>query len=86
MTNKKIIAIGGGLLRKGETIKIDKYIVKTTNKKTPQIAFIPLITSLLNGSDVWVFRMKSGHTWNAIGSPATTWKLMALCLCPWISV
>ena len=38
---KKIIAIGGGELRKNETLKIDKEIVRLTGKKHPKALFIP---------------------------------------------
>lgn len=38
---RKIIPIGGGLLRLGETIFIDKFIVKESGKKNPNILFIP---------------------------------------------
>lgn len=38
---RKIIPIGGGLLRLGETISIDKFIVKESDKKNPNILFIP---------------------------------------------
>lgn len=37
----KIIPIGGGLLRLGETIPIDKFIVKESGKKNPKVLFIP---------------------------------------------
>lgn len=39
--NRKIIPIGGGLLRLGETIPIDKFIVKESGKKSPKVLFIP---------------------------------------------
>ena len=38
---KKIIAIGGGEIRGAETVKIDKDIMKLTNKKNPALLFIP---------------------------------------------
>lgn len=38
---RKIIPIGGGLLRLGETISIDKFIVKESGKKNPNVLFIP---------------------------------------------
>lgn len=38
---RKIIPIGGGLLRLGETIPIDKFIVKESGKKNPKVLFIP---------------------------------------------
>ncbi|MFH0803579.1 MAG: Type 1 glutamine amidotransferase-like domain-containing protein [Candidatus Tagabacteria bacterium] len=38
---RKIIPIGGGLLRLGETIPIDKFIVKESGKKSPKVLFIP---------------------------------------------
>ena len=38
---KKIIAIGGGEIRGAETLKIDKEIIKLTNKKNPALLFIP---------------------------------------------
>lgn len=37
----KIVAIGGGELREGETEIIDKYIVQLSNKSTPKLLFIP---------------------------------------------
>jgi dipeptidase E len=38
---KKIIAIGGGEINTAETIKIDKEIIKLTDKKNPSLLFIP---------------------------------------------
>lgn len=38
---RKIIAIGGGLLRKRETLPIDRFIVKESGKKIPTVLFIP---------------------------------------------
>jgi dipeptidase E len=38
---RKIIPIGGGLLRLGETISIDKFIIKESGKKSPKVLFIP---------------------------------------------
>ncbi|MFH1178212.1 MAG: Type 1 glutamine amidotransferase-like domain-containing protein [bacterium] len=38
---RKIIPIGGGLLRLGETITIDKFIVKESGIKNPKVLFIP---------------------------------------------
>ena len=38
---RKIIPIGGGLLRLGETIAIDKFIVKEGSGKNPRVLFIP---------------------------------------------
>ncbi len=36
-----IIAIGGGSLKKKQTLPIDRYIVKRTGKKSPRALFIP---------------------------------------------
>jgi dipeptidase E len=36
-----IVAIGGGSLKKKETLAIDRYIVKLIGKKTPRALFIP---------------------------------------------
>jgi len=36
-----IVAIGGGEIAKGETIKIDQYIVSCAKKDNPQLLFIP---------------------------------------------
>ncbi len=36
-----IIAICGNSLKKKETLEIDRYIVKTTSKKTPRVLFRP---------------------------------------------
>lgn len=38
---RKIIPIGGGLLRLSETIPIDKFIVKESGRKNPKVLFIP---------------------------------------------
>ncbi len=38
---RKIIPISGGLLRLGETITIDKFIVKESGEKKPKVLFIP---------------------------------------------
>jgi dipeptidase E len=40
-TKHEIISIGGGLLRLGETIRIDKFIVRESGKKHPKVLFIP---------------------------------------------
>ena len=39
--NGPIVAIGGGELRKSETLRIDKRIVELTGKKRPRALFIP---------------------------------------------
>ena len=41
VTKRKIIPIGGGLLRLGETVAIDKFIVKESSRKNPRVLFIP---------------------------------------------
>lgn len=41
----KIIAIGGGEISTGETIKIDEYIVKSSRKNKPKLLFIPTASS-----------------------------------------
>ena len=41
MTHRKIIAIGGGLLRRRETLSIDRFIVKESGKKDPVVLFVP---------------------------------------------
>ena len=38
---KEFIPIGGGLLRLGETIPIDKFIIKECRKKSPVVLFVP---------------------------------------------
>jgi len=38
---RKIISIGGGLLRLDETVVIDKFIVKESGRKNPKVLFIP---------------------------------------------
>jgi len=52
---RKIIPIGGGLLRFGETISIDKFIVKESGKKNPNVLFIPTASKDLPAYSV-VFR------------------------------
>lgn len=42
---RQLIVIGGGLLRKGETIFIDKYIVEQSGKKNPTVVFLPTASS-----------------------------------------
>lgn len=37
----KIVAIGGGELKYGETEKIDRYIVLLSDSATPRLLFIP---------------------------------------------
>ncbi len=39
--HRKAIAIGGGLLRLGETLPIDQFIVKESGKRNPVVLFIP---------------------------------------------
>jgi len=41
----RIISIGGGDFGKLETLEIDKYIVKSTNKEKPRILFVPTASS-----------------------------------------
>jgi len=38
---REIIPIGGGLLRLGETIVIDKFIIRESGRKNPRVLFIP---------------------------------------------
>ena len=38
---RKVIPIGGGLLRLGETTSIDKFIISESGKKNPKVLFIP---------------------------------------------
>ena len=38
---RKVIPIGGGLLRLNETISIDKFIVQESGKKHPVVLFVP---------------------------------------------
>jgi len=52
---RKIIPIGGGLLRLGETIPIDRFIVKESEKKNPNVLFIPTASKDLPAYSV-VFR------------------------------
>jgi len=52
---RKIIPIGGGLLRLGETIAIDKFIVKESGRKNPKVLFIPTASKDLSAYSA-VFR------------------------------
>lgn len=45
----KIIAIGGGEIKKKNTLKIDKEIVKFSGKKNPKLLFLPTASSDVNG-------------------------------------
>jgi dipeptidase E len=38
---KKIVAIGGGLIRRNDTLEIDKRIVELSGKKNPRLLLIP---------------------------------------------
>jgi dipeptidase E len=40
-----IVAIGGGSLKKKETLAIDRYIVKLTGKESPRALFVPTASS-----------------------------------------
>lgn len=40
-----VVAIGGGEIRKSETLKIDKEIIKLSGKKHPKVLFIPTASS-----------------------------------------
>lgn len=42
---QKIVAIGGGDIRKNETLKIDTEIIKLSGKKQPKMLFIPTASS-----------------------------------------
>ena len=46
--SRKIIAIGGGLLRKGETKAIDRFIVEEVGKSRPSVLFVPTASRDLN--------------------------------------
>ena len=37
----RIVAIGGGEIRDGETLNIDKFIVSLSGKEKPSLLFIP---------------------------------------------
>lgn len=49
---RKIIPIGGGLLRLNETFPIDKFIVKESHKKHPRVLFIPTASKDLSAYSV----------------------------------
>jgi len=40
-TERKIVPIGGGLLRLGETVSIDKFIVQESRERYPKVLFVP---------------------------------------------
>ncbi|MBI4235525.1 Type 1 glutamine amidotransferase-like domain-containing protein [Candidatus Peregrinibacteria bacterium] len=42
---KKIVAIGGGDIRREGTLAIDKEIIKLSKKKHPKLLFIPTASS-----------------------------------------
>lgn len=44
---KNLVVIGGGLLRKGETLHIDEFIAKLPKKKNPKVIFIPIASNNL---------------------------------------
>ena len=46
----RIVAIGGGDLRAGETLPIDRYIVSLARSESPRLLFIPCSTQALLGS------------------------------------
>jgi len=48
---KKIIAIGGGNIKTAETLKIDREIIRLSQKKQPKLLFIP--TASLDNKNYW---------------------------------
>ena len=49
MKQAKIVAIGGGEVRKRETLSIDKEIIRLSGKKHPKLLFIPTASSDAEG-------------------------------------
>lgn len=45
MAKRTIIAIGGGSIRRGTTLKIDRAIIKSSGKTHPRLLFIPTASS-----------------------------------------
>jgi len=41
INKRKIIPIGGGLLRLGETVSIDKFVIQESGEKNPKVLFVP---------------------------------------------
>jgi len=58
-TSKKIVAIGGGSVGAGETLNIDKEIVKLSGKNKPKTLFIP--TASYDDLDYWKEFKKTYH-------------------------
>lgn len=51
--NKKVLShklflIGGGVMRLNETVQIDKFLIKQTHKKNPNVLFIPTASNDLD--------------------------------------
>ena len=59
---RKVIPIGGGLLRLGETITIDKFIVKENGRKNPKVLFIPTASK-----DLPVYSIAFRHVYEKLG-------------------
>lgn len=45
MEKQKVVAIGGGCIKKYETLAIDKEIIELSGKKNPKLLFIPTASS-----------------------------------------
>lgn len=69
--NKQIIAIGGGILRLGETLKIDRYILRQSKKKHPRVLFLPTASN-----DLEVYNMAFEKTYRKLGARVTTLELL----------
>lgn len=68
--DRNLVIIGGGLLRKGETLHIDKFIVKLSGKKNPKIIFIPIASNNLR-EYIKVFK----KTYEKLGASVETIEL-----------
>lgn len=67
---RKIIPIGGGLLRLSETISIDKFIVKESGKKNPNVLFIPTASK-----DLPVYSAAFRRVYEELGCQVKTLRL-----------
>jgi len=69
--NKQIITIGGGILRLGETLRIDRYILKQSKKKHPCVLFLPTASN-----DLEVYKIAFENAYRKLGARVITLELL----------
>lgn len=69
--DKQIITIGGGILRLGETLKIDRYILRQSKNKHPRVLFLPTASN-----DLEAYRIAFENAYRKLGARVTTLELL----------